>query len=140
MKDAVTQATRSADEAGFAVNNSKMQFRKEQRPYIWFVKSGMEEPQMVSTGEYARHLLVKVHFTNYGKSPAANVRADMHIAIGDKECTELRQTADNHQLCSLVAPNEDSGAFHPAFSWNEVDPNFLTRSQRRSSRRDLWTV
>ena|ERR1700730_9608484 len=58
-------------------------FRQDQRPYVSFAPANaLGPPEHVSSGIHAGQLAVVFNFTNYGKSPAIEVRQDSHIVIG----------------------------------------------------------
>jgi hypothetical protein len=120
---AVEATQRSADTA---LKQAKDQFRAEQRPYIWLAVGGMGTPELVTTGNKSGHLSAKFHLSNYGKSPAIDARQDAHIAIGEKECSELRGEAITDPKGSIVQPG-DSSQFNFAYSRTIVSKPLLDK-------------
>jgi hypothetical protein len=96
-----------------AITNAEEQFREESRPYIWFsVGGGLERPRNISGGKYDKHLAVPFQFTNYGKSPAIDVREDLHMAIGENAGNEIQWRNIPAKSGSMVPPGDTA---HNAF-------------------------
>jgi hypothetical protein len=98
-----------------ALDNSRTQFREEQRPYIWFAPSNhMDAPQLVSNGPHKGQLAVLFRFTNFGKSPGIDVREDARVAFGSNagNAVSWREIASKH---GSLAPPGDIG-FNVAYS------------------------
>ncbi|MHB8485524.1 MAG: hypothetical protein ACYDCM_07325 [Candidatus Acidiferrales bacterium] len=53
------------------------EMREEQRPYVWLTSTGLGSPEYVPTGQ----ILWDWHYTNYGKSPAYDIRWKSYISI-----------------------------------------------------------
>ena len=62
---------------------SKDQFRVDQRPYVWLLTDHMVDlpPVIVAAGDHKGQIGAAFHYSNYGRSPALEVRSDAHIAI-----------------------------------------------------------
>lgn len=101
-----------------ALKNSKDQFRAEQRPYVFLISNAItlsRPPIIVPVGEHKGQMMGATHFSNYGRSPAIDVTEDAHIAIGDKECSELEGDAITDEHGTMVAPG-DTSFFNFAYS------------------------
>jgi hypothetical protein len=78
-----------------ALDNSKNQFRQDQRPYIWLANETKDSPNMVfQTLDFISPSKGKLHqiavtmlFTNFGKSPAILIRHYHGIRLGDENET-----------------------------------------------------
>ncbi len=84
-------------------------FRHDQRPYIWLTNE-LGSPRIVSprAGQSATGQVIwTYHFTNYGKSPALNVRFYQYIKIGDRGFTSSYGAKEEHRGAPLP-PNQDS--------------------------------
>jgi len=83
---------------------------------------------MVSTGELLG-ICSSRSLTIMGQSPAANVAGGYAHRHWRQGMHRARKQPITTNYGSLVAPNEILEPSIPPFSWNEVDPKFLTRSQ-----------
>jgi hypothetical protein len=103
---------------GQTLQNAKDQFRRDQRPYVYLLGNHLVDPPViVKSGDHQGQMGTAFHFNNYGKSPAIDVRQDGHIAIGDKECSELEgiETPITAEHGSFIPPGE-SAYFDFAYS------------------------
>lgn len=83
-------------------------------------------PQLVTAGNKSGRLSATFHFSNYGKSPAIDAREDAHIAIGEKECSELKGEAITDPKGSVVPPG-DSSQYNFAYSRTTVSKPLLDK-------------
>jgi hypothetical protein len=125
MQGAIAAANRSAKAAEDATTNSKAQFRQDQRPYVWLLSGhAYDLPQISQAQGHIGYLQEAFHFSNYGKSPAVNVRQDAHIAVGDKECRELKGQIITSKYGTLM-PTNDQSPFNFAYSKDTVTQEVL---------------
>jgi len=104
-----------------ALTQSKNQFRQDQRPYVWLLGGHMVDmpPAIVADGERKGKVGAAYHFANYGKSPALEVRSEGQIAIGDKECSELKEGTIASGPGEFIPPGDNtyqSARFNYAYS------------------------
>jgi hypothetical protein len=81
-------AARNATLAENSLKQSREQFQKDERPYIWIKNEGLGNPEFIydkdlaggnlSTGQ----ILWSVHYTNYGKTPADNLISQALMSVG----------------------------------------------------------
>jgi hypothetical protein len=82
-------ATTAAKAAQDAIIQSRDQFIKDQRPYLWLSSGESKRPVLgkVPSGKFKGHgvILWDVDFTNYGRSPAHNVKIVLRVFAGESE-------------------------------------------------------
>jgi hypothetical protein len=89
-----------------ALRNARDNFRQDQRPYIWLTNE-LGSPRFVpfnndpasGTGQ----AVWAYHFTNYGKTPASNIRFTEEIKVGDRPFAKTH-AHDNRTRESVGAP------------------------------------
>ena len=69
------QAAISADAARDSLSITRENFKADQRPIVWLTNN-LGNPTWIQN-----KIVWSYHFTNYGKSPAANVRFDVNMSI-----------------------------------------------------------
>jgi hypothetical protein len=107
MKRAADEANAATALARSTLETTKSHFRADQRPYIWFIPEIPFEPvKRANSGVMAGHLDVLFEITNYGKSPAINVRVDSHLVFGPNawKKVRLREIDQKEGTGSIVAP------------------------------------
>jgi hypothetical protein len=78
MRQSTKAAIEAADTAQKSLAQARDQFRQDQRPYIWATANLGSPERWEPTGQ----LVWDLHFTNYGKSPALEIRYYDYMRIG----------------------------------------------------------
>jgi hypothetical protein len=82
-------ATIAAKAAQDAITQSKEQFVKDQRPYLWLASGESKKPVLgsVPSGKFKGRgvILWDVDFNNYGRSPAHNLKIVLMVFGGENE-------------------------------------------------------
>lgn len=89
MLDQTTIQTRAAQSSAIAAQDaiaqSRSQFVKDQRPYVWLASDGLGSPQFwdtKNTNPATGQVIWEYHFTNFGKGPARDLQIHQSIKIG----------------------------------------------------------
>jgi hypothetical protein len=80
---AIEAAGRSAAAAEAANANASAQFREQERPYIWLTNNGVLTPEFRQVTSTVGQIIWPFNYTNFGKSPAHDVRTHKFIRIGE---------------------------------------------------------
>jgi hypothetical protein len=91
------------------------QFTLDQRPYVWLTPTGQAEIKYLPDGRIAW----TYHYTNYGKTPANNVRVWPYMKIGNRDFEKLDSEAWPI-FGGVIPPNKVD--FGTAFSKTRVTP------------------
>jgi hypothetical protein len=79
-------ATAAANAAKKAIDQSRDQFTKDQRPYVWLTNNGIGKPEFAPSPNSAGtgQVVWTYHYTDYGKTPAYNIHISHAIRVGDR--------------------------------------------------------
>ena len=99
--DAVTQARQANLDA-------RARFQQDERPYVWTTTTGLGAPQFVPTPDKSTGQVIWTwHFTNYGKTPAYNVRFRQYISIDGGPFVESYGTPNDGDKGGPLPPTQD---------------------------------
>jgi hypothetical protein len=79
MRTATKAATRAANEAEQSNTDARNRFQQEERPYVWLTSDGLGAPGYPASP--AGQVQWSYRYTNYGKSPAYNIRWRHYLSI-----------------------------------------------------------
>jgi hypothetical protein len=106
VRDAASARTQTDEQIGIA----KDQFRFDQRPVIWL--SNTQDQALLFQIAQARptspkQILVTLHYSNYGKSPAYNMRNSRVMLVEEKSADKIKPARIPVQGGSLVPTGKD---------------------------------
>jgi hypothetical protein len=86
----VSETRRTNNLTEQALNNSKEQFRQDQRPYVWLANPTSKDNPTITMEIYKpkNQIAATMFFTNFGKSPAIPIRHYHGMALGNDKMTE----------------------------------------------------
>jgi hypothetical protein len=100
-------AETSANAAQKALDLTRENFRRAERPYITLAPAGFQgRMELVSTGEHAGHLSVTLALSNYGKSPGVEIGRDARIAIGSAAGKQIRLHRATDTRGRIIPPGD----------------------------------
>jgi hypothetical protein len=110
--DAANQARLSVGLANKAIAQAREQFRQDQRPYIWLTNQGLGFPDFIPTpnSPSSGQVIWTWHYTDYGKTPAYNVRFYDYISIGNRAFARSYQAPTGPDIGAPLPPNKDDFA------------------------------
>ena len=100
------ESNRANNIASDALRLSRDNFRQDQRPYIWLtgdLGSPRFIPPLVQPESIVGQVIWTFHFTNYGKTPAYNIRYQKYIKMGDRQPI-LSMDSTTHLLVRRCRP------------------------------------
>jgi hypothetical protein len=110
MHTANVSAKSSSDEQ---IKSIKDQFRLDQRPYVWISSPTLAIPQVVSfqvaqlNKESPKQILISVHYTNFGKSPAVRVVQQHDIGLGHDALNKVKLKPLLQEFGTLLPAGKD---------------------------------
>jgi len=109
-QQAVHEARLSRQQAQKSLNATIDQFHSEQRPYVWTISSGVGSPEFVPSRQpnsRTGQVTWTWHYTNYGKTPAYNVRFRHFISIDGGPFVESYRATRQGSFGPPLPPTQD---------------------------------
>jgi hypothetical protein len=127
MKKTTEAAICANQTAQAALRQSRDQFIKDQRPYLWLTNDlGPILKAPHSPGNTSDKLACNFHFMNYGKTPAINVQIESGILFDPRSKSTISYKSLDPKVGSIIPPTKDG--FNTAFSAQPVDDDLAKRA------------
>lgn len=118
MRNATTAAQQSADAATKAAGQAQQantdawtRFGQGERPYVWLTSNGLGSPEFIpeagNTSSTTGQVIWTWHFTNYGRTPAYNVRWHHYVSINGGPFIESYRAPSAGDGGGPLPPTED---------------------------------
>jgi hypothetical protein len=106
---AAYQARRQAVIAEDGLKLTKQNFQADQRPYIYLASNNLGEPTFYpnKNTQGTGQVIWTYHYTNYGKTPALNVKRKHYVKVGSKNF-EISFQEPEVKYGVLIPPNMDT--------------------------------
>lgn len=111
MRKATQAAVKSAYEAQQANRDARDRFREEERPYVWLTSNGLGAPEFIPAASNpsspSGQVIWTWHYTNYGKTPAFNIRWHQYMSIDGKPFVQSYGAPPRGDVGSPLPPTQD---------------------------------
>jgi len=112
---------------GIVIRDSRKHFAKDQRPYIW-LGNNVGSPEFwrpPRSTEPEGYVAWAWHYTNYGKTPARDVKLNQSMQIGDNALAKARTFDGPEHTLPPLPPTKDD--FSSSISKSKISPQEFQR-------------